>query len=281
MRYRLRQGMACLVAACAVLLPRYVFAGLVDIARFTTAVYAQQSAVPPTVADGYFLSIGGRMTDPADFHSATVAYPGVAALPVTFNSTTFNRQSSLINSLTALHNSYPFGTYTITAKNSITQATQSASINYTSDPFPNIPSVPLASLNKLLNFNPLLENTISFNPYNAPQGDESYVFVDIIDVAANKSAHGANFLPTSTSTVTIPANTLASNTSYRVSFTFSLQYHDTSNGIPTHNVSQTQTYINFKTLRVPEPATLGSVLLGAAVLLLKRHSKTIRGSTTA
>jgi hypothetical protein len=149
---------------------------------FNNTVYEQTSSSVPTTPAFYFFSIGATQTA-GDFNSASAAYPGPGSpvsLPL-INPTTFNFNSPAITPLTALHPAYPFGTYSITTTNTVTSASTTGVINYTSDNFTS--TVPyLTNYTALNGLNPAAAFTFSLPAFTPNPGvAEGFTFFTIYD----------------------------------------------------------------------------------------------------
>lgn len=253
-------------------------AGLTDVNIFNNTSYSQTSAAAPTTPTGYFFDIGGSMQNAGDFDGATTTYPGAgspANLPI--NGLFFGIGTPLYPTLTALHVDYPFGTYSITATNSGTSATQTGAFNYTAEHFTSdIPTLTPSTFTGLQGLDPTAGFTISFNSFTPDPLTTGITFFSIHD-PSNTIVFNGGFMSPSTTSVFVPANTLLANTNYSWELDFSdrLTGFDKVNGTNTQQGFDVRTDGAFTTgapALVPEPATLallGASLVGSAVI--RRH----------
>jgi hypothetical protein len=194
---------------------------------FNNTVYEQTSSSAPTTPDHYFFSIGATQTA-GDFNVASAAYPGPGSpvsLPL-INPTTFNFNSPSIASLGVLRAAYPFGTYSIITANTVTSASTTGIINYTADYFAS--TVPyLTNYSALNGLNPTAAFTFSFPAFTPnPNVTQGFTFLTVYDATSGLVVTADEFQPPSTTSFTIPSNTLAQNHKYN----FELDFSDRLNG---------------------------------------------------
>jgi len=191
---------------------------------------------------------GVNANSASDFTSVTVSVPGSAtptSIPLTNEPIADGTSqevlisppftgSSAATALAALNAQYPLGTYTFTATNSTTGASQTASLSYGANQFPTVPgsstlAVPAlstASYNTLQGMNSAVAQTLNFNNFTAngvaPAGSpyvDPFTEIDIVNDSTGALAYAtpysvAGALPASTTTFTLPANTLQAGTEY-------------------------------------------------------------------
>ena len=181
------------------------------------------------------------------------------------------------SSLAALNAKYPLGstyTFTATASNPVLDQTATKIYGANHQPLSSpggpvvVPLLTAASFASLQGLDVALADTIAFN---APIfGDASGVSTDlefaIIDLATLHAFFESGFQPPTTTSLLLPANTLAANTQY----TFALGYHSFLNGVEFENF----TFGEFTTAAasVPEPPmpTLVAVALAGLALAARR-----------
>lgn len=257
------------------------FSSVTDFTLFVNTTYNQTSGNPPAFA-GYWISLGGGMQNPGDFNTASVTYPGPgspANLPVT--GTSFGLSSPFFPTIAALQGQYPFGTYTYTATNTNTNTSQVGALDYTANLFTsNIPA--LNNLIGLTGLNPAVPFNVGFNSFTpAPGSSEGLLFFTVYDANTGNIVFTQGFLPPSTTSVTIPANTLQANHGYNFELDFSDRLHgfDSAHGTFTEQGFDLRTDGSFQTgaavTGVPEPAS-AVLLLGALVALGAKRSRAIR-----
>jgi hypothetical protein len=201
---------------------------------YSSAFYNQTSAAAPALA-GYSLSSRLYMPSAGAFTAANMTLPGGGQPPngtngganpdmTLLNSTTFGYTSPLL-SASAFASEFPTGTYTFTATDA---PDQTVSVNR---PSPNYSSaIPtITDFTSLQGLNTASPFTVTFNSFtNANSGTTcnntnptcSFIFFDVYN-AAGTDVFSQGFLPSSTTSVTIPANTLLPNTSYRAELIYS------------------------------------------------------------
>jgi len=255
-------------------------ASLLRVDIFKNTVYSQTSGSAPSSPIGYFFNAGGT-TNPGDFDSAMVTYPGPGSpQTLTFSDTTnFGFGSPLIGSLATFNLDYPFGTYTVSAKNSVTMATGSASMNYSQDAYTSaVPALTPATFNGLQGLNPINGFTINFNPF-APNAAANFgkTFFTIFD-STNSAVFSRGFLDPTTTSVFVPANTLQANASYHFELDFSDRIEGSSGNVATEQGFDLRTDGNFHTgatIATPEPASFTLLLAGLAALAYMRRSRVL------
>jgi hypothetical protein len=244
---------------------------------FDNTVYRQTSISAPTNPYGYFFSIGGNIQTSGQFTSATATYPGPGSQSIPIQGTSFDFNSDFFSTLTSLHSSYPFGTYTITATKPSPPATQSGVINYAADYFPVfIPALSAASYNNLQGMNPAAPFNAAFNSYGSNAHDSvAYTWFSVFSVTPFAQVYNSTALNNGTSNYTLPANTLAPFTQYYVEINFDerLNGTDTVNNVSTLQGFDVRTDIFFTTgaVALPEPG-VGMILLAGGMILARRRS---------
>jgi hypothetical protein len=252
---------------------------LVDI--FKNVVYTQNSSAAPVTPSGFFANIELTSQNAGDFTSVSVAYPGPGSpATLTQNSPTFFGIGPSFASQAAMNTAVPFGAYHYTATNGA--VTNTATLNYTTDAFTSaIPALSAASFNALQGLNPNNALTIAFNSF-APSAaaSQGFTFFSIFNASGTLFTDG--FLAPGSTSLLLPANTLAANTTYTFELDFSDRINGTDpNGIPTLVGSDVRTDGTFTTgsagATAPEPTTtalMGYALIAAATITTFRKART-------
>jgi len=260
----LRFGLPILVSIAAPLR-----ADLMEVDFFKNISYSQTSGAAPTTPAGYFAGFREFFQNPGDFDTAMVTYPGPGspqALTMQ-NPTLFAFGSPFVPTQGDLDSAYPFGTYTFTAINSGTSATQAANINYTADAYTaDIPALTAATFAALQGLNPAAPFTFNFNSFTPnPLASVGLTFLTVFG-----SSFGGGHANTTTSAV-LPANTLLPNTKYTYELDFSDRISGFDSGVPTtlgFDVRTDGTFTTGGIAAVPEPASLTLTAFGVAALAL-------------
>ena len=248
-------------------------AGLVGVNIFNNTVYSQTSAAAPINPSFYFFSIGGNYASGDTFGGATAIFSGTASPVTSFENNVpqpnfFNNDSVAFPSLSVLHTAYNFGTYTTTA--TINGNPNTGVINnYTRDLFTS--SIPfLTNYDSLQGLNPTNAVTATYNAFTPANGtNDSFTFFTIRNAITGVAVYSQNFLPSTTTSSTVPADTLMPDTQYD----FEVDYSNRINGVDgIHSVGTTQgfdvrvevTVTTGSGTSVPEPGSL--LLLGTALV---------------
>jgi hypothetical protein len=258
------------------------YASLVGVNIFDNTVYSQTSAAAPTNPFFYFFSIGGNYASGDTFGGATAMFPGTASPATSFQNNVpqpnfFDNISVSFLSLSVLHTAYNFGTYTITA--TINGSPNTGVINnYTQDLFTS--SIPfLTNYSSLQGLNPANSVTATYNAYTPASGTNSFfTFFTIRNAATGTAVYSQGFLPFTTTSSTVPANTLMPDTQYD----FEVDYSNRIDGFDSiHSVGTTQgfdvrveaTVTTGSSTSVPEAGSLsllGTALVGFGVFRRQR-----------
>lgn len=221
-----------------------------------------------------------KATNPTDFNFGTLIFPGnsfgvnYSPAPgqtppyVYYDSPDFPDQASL-------DAAFPVGTYTAYVINNsmLNAGSVSTSLNYTVDAYPHtIPQVSAASYNALQGMNPAVDLAVDFNSFIPdPNATGSFVFLDIDDLSGNE-VFGDDFLPSTATSVTIPADTLLADTGY----TYRLIFSDRIDSTNPHDGTTDELGFDFgtdgafTTGGTPEPTALAAGALCATFMFRRR-----------
>jgi hypothetical protein len=225
------------------------------------------SVLTPRLASGpAFFAAEVFASNPTDFDTGMMTFPGPAS-PITMipdgAGGVFTTEGA---SNAALDAKYPTGTYTLTATNSSTSATFSASLPYYTDLPPSgaPPQLSAGTFTALQNLNPHQSLTLNFNSFTPDARDTtSETAFQIFDPLDNSIV--LQNLPSSATSVFLPANTLAPGSSYVLVLSFANVIEGFGSGVPLDTLGVQNTFVSFSTSAVPEPRSWALMILGAGL----------------
>ncbi len=252
------------------------------------AAYTQTGAAQPAAGSALFFFAGQiNMQNPGDFSAGNVATPNGQPTNGTNNglnpdmtlltSTVFQYESPIL-SASAYNTEFPNGIYTYTATdtpNQVVTVNQTGTAYATSIPY-------LTDFTGLQGLNPATPFTVTWDSFTGALGGTcagsattcSFVFFDIFRNSDASLVFGADFQSSSSTSVTIPANTLSPLTSYSFQLIFSNRqigsYSSGTAAFAPEFLSDVRTLGDFRTgaaTAVPEPSSITLALIGLAVVL--------------
>jgi hypothetical protein len=157
-------------------------------------------------------------------------------------------------------------------------------INYAGDVYSNTPELTAGSFTGLHGLNAADPYTVNFNNMVvSSNANASFIFFTVFN-SSNTSVFSQSFLPSDTTSVTIPGGTLLPGQTY----TFDLNFDDRLTGAdPNSGVSTTQFYDthtdgSFSTAgAVPEPSTWAMLFVGFVGLGVMIRRRTPAGTSLA
>jgi hypothetical protein len=201
------------------------------------SIYNQQTS--PSAFSTYLTAFDVRLFEAAagDATTATLTYPGTGSpedIPIsTYSTSTFDANSTL-STQAAMDAAFPVGTYTANWTAG-TFGPGSASIDYTEDAYADdTPLFDPSTFADLGSENAGQPITLDWNSFvTGSVADSSFVFLNIYNAGTDATVFSDTFLPATTTSLTIPADTLQPGTDYLASLDFSNRISGSSNGIPT------------------------------------------------
>lgn len=245
---------------------------------FRSNTYVQNGDGNSLATNGSFFTLGLTSINAGDYDSVSASYPGPGS-PVALSAispTEFSYQTATLPSQAAMDAAYPTGTYEFTASGS--GGTDVASFDYAADYYPqSLPFLSGTSYSALQNMNPFANQTVGFNPdVPDPAATFAFIFFTVRDNLTDSIVFNAGFLPSTTTSETIPAGTLLPYTSYTYELVFSDRLEVPSPGA----TFQAQLGYDLRTagtfVTAPEPAAWLSAILGLCTAGLYRRFRIAR-----
>jgi hypothetical protein len=243
---------------------------------FKNISYTQSTGAAPASPTGFFADVELTSQNASDFTNVSVTYPGPGSpLTVPQVSPTFFSYGPGFATQAAMNAAVPFGAYKYTATN--TGVNQTATLNYTTDAFTSgIPALSASSFNALHGLNPTTALTIGFNSFT-PNASASQGITFFTIFSSTGTVFSGGFLGPSATSILLPANTLAPNTTYSFELDFSdrINGSDPSTSVFTLVGSDVRTDGTFTTgpavAVTPEPSTL--LLVGSGLMAVAAFRK--------
>jgi hypothetical protein len=232
--------------------------------------FTQSSTAAPVTADYYEWLVDVDQS-PSAFDSGHIDYPVSQSVNLNVSST-FMSAGATEGSLSSLNSDYPTGDYTLTVHDSTnTNPDETVTASYAQDAYTNIPSVTGATYSALSGLDSSQPFTVNFSPLSVNGAAASFSGSILLAVYDASNNYVVDTFPGSSATsYLIPANTLSPNTSYTLFLNFSDGIYDSSAHGGVIQSFQLGTSVPFTTGSVPEPATLGVVMVGMCSTLLRR-----------
>jgi hypothetical protein len=235
--------------------------------------------------DGNTLSLNGTFFSadliasiPNAYTSASVSYPGPDS-PQTLSQispTDYGFQTGFLPDLATMEAAYPFGAYSFQGVNGAN--TDTATLTYTADDYAqSSPYLTGTDYSSLQGMDPTQNFTFHFSPYvTGSTATASLIFFTISDATTGTTAFTTGALPSTTTSVVLPANTLTHGDLYSYELDYSNRdvLSDAAGAnFPPLLGFDTRADGVFTTSAAPEPS--GSAMLLAAgfagFLMLKRR----------
>ena len=281
-------ALGTVVAIMAITSPAW--AGIVLVDQFRNDAYIQTRDGNSLAFNGTFF--GARLTsdNPNDYDSVQLSHPGPdSPVTLTVNPSAPNLyeyvSAFLLPDRATLDAAFPFGTYEYTATNA--SGTDTASYDYTSDAYAlTLPYLTGTNYSDLQGFNAGTAFNFQFSPFTPdPAATNAFQFLTIFDTTTGAVVYTFGFLSPSTTSVTLPAQTLEAGHSYAYELIFSDRVTVPSSGSTFDGQIgfDVRTSGLFTTAVVPEPSTLLMTIIGGGLFGFARlrRSRTVPGASTA
>jgi hypothetical protein len=237
----------------------------------------QQTGATTVVATGGFFSARAFLDSASDFDGGTLTYPGagspVALTPGEDTTLAFGDSAA---TMAALNAAYPFGTYSFHLTNSMTLASQDASLDYSivADAL-STPTLTAASFNQLQGLNASSGFTFDFNAFaQNPDATEGFLFLNVSD-AAGDVVFSANPDASATS-IFMPGGVLAAGQAYNFDLIFDSRIVGADGDVGTEVFFDSHTSGAFTTAGVPEPSSWAMMILGLAGVGAAMRRRSVR-----
>ncbi len=228
----------------------------------------EQTGSTTVAATGGFFAARAFLGSASDFDGGMLSYPGAGSpAPLTPQPGPLLAYSVGDASLADLNTAFPFGSYVFNVTNSVTLASQTATIDYSAVATPlSVPELTSASYDGLQGLNAASGFTFDFNSFaQNPSGNLAYVFLNVFD-AGGTDVFSQGFLDPATTSIFMPGGTLAAGQSYTFDLVFDDRITGSDGTTPNTIFFDDHTDGSFTTAAVPEPATWAVLALGMAGL---------------
>jgi PEP-CTERM motif len=216
---------------------------------------------------GGFFSARAFINSSTDFTGGTLTYGGSGS-PQTLGFVPVDKAweygSPQDPSFSDLQTQFPTGDYTFSLTGGVF-GPASVTINYAGDAYSNTPELTAGSFTGLQGLKAADPYTVSFNNMVVnSNANASFIFFSVIN-SSNTPVFTQSFLPSDTTSVTIPGGTLLPGQTYTFDLNFDdrITGADPNSGVPTTQFYDTQTLGSFSAAgAVPEPSTWAMLLIG-------------------
>jgi hypothetical protein len=225
--------------------------------------------------DGTYVTLALVSRNPNDYTSAKATFTGPAspALFTASDPSTFGYSTGFYPSRAAMNADLPTGTYTYSATKAA--ATDTTTVNYTADAYSStLPFLTGTDYSKLQGMNPAVPFAFHFSTDTpAPATNEADLFFTVFDAVTGDVIYDAGFLPSTTTGLTLPANTLVPGKQYVYQLIFSDRLIAASPGADFNSQIgfDDRTTGAFTSGATPEPASGVITLTVAGITLLRRR----------
>ena len=198
-------------------------AGISFVDMFRCDSFSQTGNGNSLTTRGSFLSLRLASTGTNDYDTVQMIChgPKSPASLARVNPTHFRYQTGFYPSQFAMDTDFPIGTYRFTATG--VSGTDTTDFDYFADGYPvGLPHLTGSNYTDLQGMNARVAFTFQFSLHTPhPLADEGFVFFTIFDYTANAIVFDAGFQPFTTTSLTLPANTLLPGRQYAYELIYS------------------------------------------------------------
>ena len=278
-RHALPRHALAALAVCGA--PAASAAGIDYLDAFRNQLYTQTGSGNSLTFSSAFYSADLNSVTPNAYNAVLLIYPGpgspVSVPELSPPSTDYRYQTPSLPTKAAMDAAFPTGTYFFA-----TDKPDTASFVYSADDYPQShPYLVGSDYSKLQGMDPADPFTFHFNHFDTgSMANASFTFLTIYDNTLNAFVFNAGFLPSTTTSVTVPANTLQFGDAFSYEIDFSNRDFVAGTGAnsPPQLGFDVRTDGIFKTAAAPEfdPASACSaitLLLGLLAVSRGRQAK--------
>jgi hypothetical protein len=199
---------ALLCGAALVIAASQAHAGMTDVSIFRTGEYTQTGATTVIPANGganYFFAANIDVESASDYdvNGAALTLPSGTSLTMTGPSGSAPfiaySTSSFLLTKSDLDSQFAAGDYILSASNSVTSASATATLTYDgTDYYPDAPTYTAATFNGLAGLNPASGYTFAFAPFVPKITDATGIFLTITDTTTGTVAYSMEEADTAT-----------------------------------------------------------------------------------
>jgi hypothetical protein len=254
-----------------------------DITAFSVFKTGFQTQTGPNTLtpNGFAYDARVFFANAGEFTTGSLNYPGPESpIGLSLSGTTLDSGNQNFSTKAAMDGAFPFGTYTADVSGG-TLGSKSVSLSYTADAYPTTAAFTASTFTALQGLDSTKDNTLNLVPL-VPSGlaTGSFIFLNIIDSSTNNTVFTESFLPSSTTSILLAANTLSAGKSYKFDLDYSDRIDLVSNGVLLDQGFDSRTGGSFVTASaVPEPGSLVLLGIGGAWALVSGLARRRRGTT--
>jgi hypothetical protein len=262
------------ILTCITFLPATTQAGIANVYMTRNDSWSQTGNGNTLTSIGSFFSQDLFSDNPNEYDTVQMTYPGPGS-PVLLpqvSSTQFHYQTGYFANQATMDSAFPMGNYQFAASLG-GGPPDTTNFTYQTDYYPqSLPYLTGTNYTDLQGMNAHQAFTFQFSPFvtgTLPTDNASYIFLTIYDYTKGAFVFNDGFLPSTTTSVVLPANTLTPGDSYGYELIFDNRALGLSSPGTTFSAQISYDYRadgTFTAASVPEPTTV--ILLVPAVMWL-------------